>query len=141
MRHAIKAFALFIGLLGGCKSTQTVPLHAIQSQTEHEMAQAVRTGHRLDLGLDAFRQGQLDDKDYLEVNAQIHNAVLSSNRASATVKAMREAEEADRIAKGLQEPEMTAAQKTQRLAELRAVLDDVRAREAEMARRRSCSTP
>ena len=145
MRHAIKivnALLLLVGLLGGCKSTETASLHAIQPQkdyTEREVAQAARAGHRLDLGLDAFQSGQLDDKDYLEVNAQLHNAVLSANRASAAVKAMREAEKGDRIAKGLKEapmPEMTETQKAQRLGDLRRALADVRAYEAEIESRK-----
>lgn len=124
--------AAFLSGCGGKVTEVSVPNTAPKADySDREVAQAARAGHRIDLGVDAFRKGQIDDKDYVEMNAQLHNAVMSSNNATASVKAMREAEEADRINKGLKEAppkELSKDQQTQILEDIRKKIDDVKER-------------
>lgn len=130
------ALTLSLGLLAGCKSATTAPLvqapprDITLEQVRSLEADTLRTAHRIDLALDRIRPGQLSDQDFVELRAQLHKAIQSNTAALKMARDMKEAEDEARITSGLAEPPMTAAQRAERLAELRRSLDDVRERKA-----------
>lgn len=112
--HLLTAGALSLLLLGcgGKKDRSDVP-------------QAAQAGHRVDLGLDNTRKGQLSDQDLVEVRAQLHRSTMSSIRAQDAVAAMRMEEERSAAASSVAEID-------QALENLRALEQKLLARRAEL---------
>lgn len=124
---------LVVSTLVGCKSKAANPS---PPPTNSDVPQAVRAGHRVDLGLDSHHASQLSDRDLAELRAQLHSETMSNIAAMKLVRDLQEAEDAARLEAGLLEAPLTSEQRITRLAAVRKALDEVRSREvAETAKK------